>query len=66
MFARSFEAGINGRRDLITMLDYLDRSEKGGRLANRSPEAVARLEALGPDKFREYLGERVSDLERRT
>jgi hypothetical protein len=62
----SFEAGINGRRDLVTLLDYLERSERGGRMASSSPDEIARLEALGPDKFRAYLGERVSDLERRT
>jgi len=62
----AFEAGVNGRRDLVTLLDYLERSELGGRLVSSTPEEIARLEALGPDKFRAYLGERVSDLERRT
>ncbi len=62
----SLAAGADGRRELITLLDYLDRAEHGRHLASSSPEELVRLQALGPEKFRAYLGERVSDLERRT
>jgi len=58
-------AGTYGRESLIALLDQLDRGEAGAHLSSTPPEEVARLCRLGPEEFRDYLGHRVSALERR-
>jgi hypothetical protein len=62
----SFEAGARGRNELIVLLDRLERGEGERYLSYRPPEELARLQALAPEAFRQYLGDRVSDLEGRT
>lgn len=61
----SLEAGTQGRASLIELLDTLEwRSGNPDRLRT-SVEEVARLRALDPEEFHNYLSARVSDLERR-
>lgn len=62
----SVGAGAHGRTELIALLDHLDRASGGPRLASRSSEELAHLQALSPEEFRAYLSARVGELERRT
>lgn len=62
----SFESGELGRLDLINLLDSLEIAEANTPVASISPEEVARLQALTPEKFRAYLRSRVERLEGRT
>jgi len=62
----SFRAGRLGRNDLIELLDSLEWASGEPRPRGASFEERNRLEGLGTDEFREYLDQRISELERRT
>jgi len=63
---RAFEAGKHGRRELIAMLDSLERSGFGTGPPGHSAEELDHLLTETPGEFRRYLDARVSDLEGRT
>jgi len=62
----SLRAGAHGRSALVWLLDNLERTGGSSNRPNTSMEELGRLQALSPEEFREYLGERVSYLERQT
>jgi len=60
------EAGAFGRPSLVRLLDSIERTGGNPNASPASPEEIARLQTLSREKFRAYLDDRVSDLERRT
>jgi hypothetical protein len=62
----SLAAGTRGRSTVVWLLDNLERAEGNPNLPVPSDEELARLQALSPEEFRQYLRARVSDLERQT
>jgi hypothetical protein len=62
----SLRSGAFGRAELVSLLDRLDRAGGSPNLPSSSVEELERLQALSPEEFRDYLGARVGDLERRT
>ena len=59
-------AGKHGRRELIALLDSLERSGYGLATPVLPAETLDQLLAASPEEFRRYLDARVRDLERRT
>ena len=62
----SLQAGAYGRPALVRLLDNLDRSGGNVSRSGTTIEELARIQALNPERFREYLDARVNDLERQT
>jgi len=62
----SFEAGGHGRPALVLLLDNLERSGGNPNRPNTTLPELARIRALSPEEFREYLTARVGYLERQT
>jgi len=60
------QAGSFGRPSLVRLLDALDRTSGHPETSPTSLDEIARLQSLSHERFQAYLGERVSDLERRT
>jgi hypothetical protein len=59
----SLGAGEHGRPALVHLLDTLDRSGGNAHRPNTTIEEMARLKALRPEEFRQYLETRVNALE---
>lgn len=59
-------AGRHGRRELIALLDSLERSGFGLATPFLSAEKLDQLLSANPEEFRRYLDARVRELERRT
>ena len=59
-------AGKGGRRELLAILDTLERSGYGPATPTRSADELDHLLAVSPEEFRRYLDARVRELERRT
>jgi len=62
----AFEEGKLGRRELIQILDSLERTGYGLAPPVLSAEELDHLVARSPEEFRRYLDVRVSELEGRT
>jgi len=60
----SLRAGEHGRPALVLLLDNLERAARDPHRPNTTVAELARLRALSPEEFREYLTARVSELER--
>lgn len=57
-------AGELGREDLLLLLDRLERKAVRPDLPARTPEEIGELVMLRPEKFSEYIEQRVASLER--
>ena len=62
----SLGAGARGRPALVLLLDGIERAGGSPNRPNTTVDELARLVALSPDEFREYLVARVSYLEGQT
>ena len=59
-------AGKHGRRELIALLDSLERSGYGLATPVLPAEKLGQLLSASPEEFRRYLDARIRELERRT
>ncbi|HXY12273.1 MAG TPA: hypothetical protein VEJ85_02105 [Thermoplasmata archaeon] len=62
----AIRVGTRGRFALALLLDSLDRRTENPNVHRLSQEEIRRLEALSPDEFREYLADRIREIEQRT
>ena len=62
----AFRSGRLGRTRIVETLERLERSGRRPDSPRRPREEVARLAGLPPSEFREYLRERLDELEART
>ena len=63
---KAFRSGRLGRTRIVETVERLERAVPRPETPRRPREEVDRLVALSPTQFREYLRERLDDLEART
>lgn len=62
----AFRSGRLGREEILNLLDGLERSGPNPNLPGRRIEELAQLRGLSSREFRDYVRERLDDLEART
>jgi hypothetical protein len=62
----AFRSGRMGRETVVDLLDRLERAGPNPELPARRPEELASLARLSPAEFRDYLRQRLDELEARS